>query len=97
MKLAEVVESGRVSDGKYIGSEQDFRYDIRRLEDIAKQQGTRRPRARSHYYLSAAKIYADLERDRDLFYRYLCPSFASRGDAAISEHRHLDTAAGMVL
>lgn len=81
----------RVNDGKYIGSEKDARYDIRRLVDIAKQLGTKRPRDRSNYYLSAARISFDVEDDRHFFYRYLCRSFASRGDAAVSENKHLDT------
>ncbi|MDE0012290.1 MAG: tetratricopeptide repeat protein [Candidatus Poribacteria bacterium] len=81
----------RVSEGKYTGSDKDFRYDISRLEDVAKQLGTRRPRDRGHYYLSAARIYFDLGGNQNLFYRYLCRSFASRGDAAVSENKHLDT------
>ena len=85
------IPPGRVNAGKYTGSEKDFRYDIGRLEDIAKQLGTRRPRERSHYYLSAARIYFDLGGNQNLFYRYLCRSFASRGDAAVSENKHLDT------
>ncbi len=85
------VSPDRVSEEKYTGSEKDFRYDIGRLEEIAKQLGTRRPRDRSSYYLSAARIYFDLEGNHNLFYRYLCRSFASRGDAAVSENKHLDT------
>ena len=81
----------RVSEGKYTGSEKDFRHDIARLEDVAKRLGTRRPRDRGHYYLSAARIYFDLETNHNFFYRYLCRSFASRGDAAVSENKHLDT------
>ena len=81
----------RVNEGKYIGSKKDFRHDIGRLEDIAKQLGTRRPRDRGHYYLSAARIYFDLEGNPNFFYRYLCRSFASRGDAAVGENKHLDT------
>ena len=87
----EGVPPGRVNDGKYTGSEKDVRYDIRRIEDIARQLGTRRPRDRSNYYLSAARIYFDMGDDRNFFYRYLCRSFASRGDAAVSENRSLDT------
>ena len=86
------VPPGRVNEGKYKGSQKDFRYDIGRLENIAKQSGTKRPRERSHYYLSAARICFDLGVGRDFFYRYLCRSFASRGDAAVSENKHLDTA-----
>ena len=85
------VSPDRVSEEKYTGSEKDFWYDIGRLEDVAKQLGTRRPRDRSSYYLSAARIYLDLEGNHNLFYRYLCRSFASRGDAAVSENKHLDT------
>ena len=81
----------RVKEGKYTGSKKDFRYDIGRLEDIAKQLGTRRPRERSYYYLSAARIYFDLGGNQNFFYRYLCRSFASRGDAAVSENKNLDT------
>lgn len=81
----------RVNEGKYIGSKKDFRHDVGRLEDIAKQLGTRRPRDRGHYYLSAARIYFDLEGNPNFFYKYLCRSFASRGDAAVSENKHLDT------
>ena len=81
----------RVNEGKYIGSKKDFRHDIGRLEDIAKQLGTRRPRDRGHYYLSAARIYFDLGGNPNSFYKYLCRSFASRGDAAVSENKHLDT------
>ena len=85
------VSPERVNAGKYTGSERDFRYDIGRLEDIAKQLGTRRPRERSDYYLSAARIYFDLGGNQNPFYLYLCRSFASRGDAAVSENKHLDT------
>ena len=81
----------RVREGKYTGSERDFRHDIERLEDVARQLGTRRPRDRGHYYLSASRIYFDLGTNRNFFYRYLCRSFASRGDAAVSENKHLDT------
>ncbi len=81
----------RVSEEKYMGSETDFRHDIKRLVDVATELGTRRPRDRSSYYLSAARIYFDLEGNHNLFYRYLCRSFASRGDAAVSENKHLDT------
>ena len=81
----------RVNEGKYTGSEKDFRYDIGRLEDVARQLGTKRARDRSHYYLSAARIYFDLGSNQNSFYRYLCRSFASRGDAAVSENKHLDT------
>ena len=85
------VSPERVSQGQYTGSEKDFRYDIGRLEEVARQLGTKRPRDRGHYHLSAARIYFDLGSNQNSFYRYLCRSFASRGDAAVSENKHLDT------
>lgn len=88
----EGVAPDRVKEGRYAGSEKYAQYDIERLEDIAKQFGTRRPRDRASYYLSAARISLDIGGDRDLFYRYLCRSFASRGDIVVIENRNLDTA-----
>ena len=85
------VSPEHVKESKYIGSKKDCRYDVNRLENFAKRLGTRRPRERSHYYLSAARIYYDIGDNQNYFYRYLCRSFASRGDAAASENRHLDT------
>ncbi|HLG79091.1 MAG TPA: tetratricopeptide repeat protein, partial [Ktedonobacteraceae bacterium] len=68
--------------------------DVRILEELASRLGTRRPRERAEYYLSAAKII--LEHDEwdeyNQLYRYLCRSFASRGDAAIIESKPPDTA-----
>lgn len=87
----EGIPTGRVKDGKYTGSKKDVRYDIERLDDIARQLGTKSPRDRSNYYLSASRIYVDVGDDRNFFYRYLCRSFASRGDDAVSENRNLDT------
>ena len=80
----------RVRDGKYIGSEKDVKSDIERLANIAKELGPSSPRERSNYNLSAAKIYFDVKDNRESFYRYLCRSFASRGDAAVIENRDLD-------
>ena len=89
----EAIQPDRLNEeGKYIGSETDVRFDIGRLDKIAREQGTRRPRARSNTYLTAARIYYDRKDNRNIFYRYLCRSFASRGDAAVSENSHLDTA-----
>ncbi len=87
----EGIPTGRVKDGKYTGSKKDVQYDTGRLDDIARQLGTKSPRDRSNYYLSASRIYVDVGDDRNFFYRYLCRSFASRGDAAVSENKHLDT------
>ena len=86
----EGIEAVRVNEGKYVGSDEDVQRDTKALEDFAKQLGTKRPHDRSNYYLSAARIYIDVGDDRDLFYRYLCRSFASRGDAAVTENRSLD-------
>ena len=86
------VEPNRIKEGKYTGSEANFRYDIRRLEESARSAGTRRPRERSDYCLSVASIYRDRdESDQTFFFRFLCRSFASRGDAAVSQRMHLDT------
>ena len=81
----------RVNEGKYIGSEKDSGDDIEELDKLAKQLGTRRPRDRSSYHLSSARIYFDRGDNRNFFYRYLCRSFASRGDDAAGENKHLDT------
>ncbi len=86
------VEPNRIKEGKYTGSEIDLRYDIKRLEESARHAGTRRPRERSEYCLSAASIYRDRDgSNQTLFFRFLCRSFASRGDAAVSQSMHLDT------
>ena len=87
----EGIPTGRVSNGKYTGSENEAGDDIQTLEDIAKQLGTKSPRDRSNYYLSAARIYVDVGENHNFFYRNLCRSFASRGDDAASENRNLDT------
>ncbi len=74
----------------YKGSLKDAHYDLERLEDFAKQQGTRRPSERADYYLTAAKI--EEKEKSNQFYQYLCRSFASKGDAAVREKKHLDVA-----
>lgn len=69
------------------------RGDIQKLEELAAELGTRRPRDRAGYYLSAAKIASLLEdEDPNQFYKYLCRSFASSGDAIVVDGRPLDTA-----
>ena len=86
------VEPNRIEEGKYTGSERNFRSDIKRVEDAARRAGTRRPLERSEYCLSAASIYRDRDGiDQTLFFRFLCRSFASRGDVAVSQNMHLDT------
>ncbi len=73
---------------------QDFsKSDIKKLDGLATELGTRRPKDRATYYLSAAKIVSMLDdEDPNLFYRYLCRSFASRGDSIVIEKKHLDSA-----
>ncbi|HPZ43825.1 MAG TPA: tetratricopeptide repeat protein [Bacillota bacterium] len=69
------------------------RTDIQKLEELATKSGTIRPRDRAGHYLSAAKIASIIdEEDPNQFYRYLCRSFASRGDAAVIENKPLDAA-----
>ncbi|MEP0825539.1 MAG: tetratricopeptide repeat protein, partial [Nitrososphaera sp.] len=79
-------------DGKqfYIGSRRDARHDIDRLEDIARQLGTRRPSERADYYLTAARISET--DDPNQFYQYLCRSFSSKGDSFVTENKPLDSA-----
>lgn len=67
--------------------------DICNLEQLANRSRTIRPRESASYYLSAAKIASSLEEvDPNQFYKYLCRSFASSGDAIVIEGRHLDAA-----
>lgn len=67
--------------------------DVQNLENLARQLGTRRPRERAEYYLSAAKILLTMEdSDPDEIYKYLGRSFASRADAAVAERNPLDAA-----
>lgn len=82
----------KVEDGEqvYVGTRRDARYDIERLEEIARQLGTRRPSERSDYYLTAAKISE--KDDPNRFYQYLCRSFASRGDSFVIENKPMDAA-----
>jgi len=89
----ERIEKDEKGIASYKGSERDAKFDIKRLEDVATQFGTRRPRERAGYYLSAAKITSIVEGESsNWFYRYLCRSFASRGDATIAEGKPLDAA-----
>ncbi len=70
------------------------RSDVRKLEELAIQLGTRNPRERSEYYLSAARIISEVEDwdDPRQIYKYLYRSFASRGDATVIENKPLDAA-----
>lgn len=66
--------------------------DIKNLENLATQLGTRRPKDRSAYYLSAARIISILDENDDpnQFYKYLGRGFASRGDAAVGQTKPLE-------
>lgn len=69
------------------------RNDILTLEQLATRSITIPPRERAGYYLSAARITSLLEdEDPNQFYKYLCRSFASSGDAIVVENRPLDAA-----
>jgi tetratricopeptide (TPR) repeat protein len=77
----------------HIQSQSFDRSDILTLEQLATRSRTIRPRERASYYLSAAKITSLLEdEDPNQFYKYLCRSFASSGDAIVVENRPLDAA-----
>ena len=78
---------------RYAGSEREAQSDLALLEDIARKLKTRIAHNRSSHYLSAARICLDIDKDRYSLHRYLCRSFASRGDAAVT-NKHLDTAKG---
>lgn len=74
---------------------QNFRTsDVKQLEELATRLGTSRPRDRAGYYLAAAKIISILEEGENPnhFYKYLCRSFASMGDACIIENNPPDSA-----
>lgn len=77
----------------HIQNQRFDRSDISTLEQLATRSRTIRPRERASYYLSAAKIILALEdEDTNQFYKYLCRSFASSGDAIVVENRPLDAA-----
>ena len=79
-----------VQEGKAKFNRRD---DVQPLEAFARQFGTRRPRERAEYYLSAAKILLSIEdSDPDDIYRFLGRSFALRADAAVAERKRLDAA-----
>lgn len=68
--------------------------DVDKLEKLATESRTYRPKERSGYYLSAAKIISLIEEwdDPNQFHKYLYRSFASRGDAAVIANSSLDIA-----
>ena len=67
--------------------------DIDFLERQATELRTSRPSERASNYLSAAKIISILEdEDPNRFYRFLCRSFASKGDDTVINSGNLDAA-----
>lgn len=85
----EGVPSDHVQENRFTRS------DVRLLEELATRLGTRRPRERADYYLSAARIISEhdeWEEEYNQLYKYLCRSFTSRGDAAVIENKPLDSA-----
>ena len=66
--------------------------DVEKLEELAKELGTARPRDRAAYYLSAVAILARyiLQVDSSCIYDYLRRYFASMGDAAWIDKRPAD-------
>ncbi len=82
----EGVEPSKLQSGT-LGSK-----DVEHLEDLAKRLGTRRPRERAAFYLSAAAILSrdSSEETAGRIYSYLRRYFASMGDAAWSDKRPAD-------
>ena len=68
------------------------RKDAARVANLAKQLGTKRPRDRAAYYLTAAALLHSDPRDGDLelIYDYLRRYFASMADASWFEKRPAD-------
>ncbi|HLA81904.1 MAG TPA: ATP-binding protein, partial [Thermoleophilia bacterium] len=68
--------------------------DVEHLQELAKELGTRRPRDRAAYYLSAASILSRQSSGEDddapRVYDYLRRHFASMGDAAWIDKRPAD-------
>jgi len=80
------VEPSRLSSGKFTLD------DVSRLEKLADQLGTQRPRDRAAYYLSAAAILRKVqpEEESQQFADFMQRYFISMGDAARLEQKHLD-------
>lgn len=86
------VDKSRLSeDGKYIGNEENKKFDIRKLEDTASTLRTRIAEERSNIYLNASKILFDLGEQENDFYKYMCRSFTSKGDNAVQVNNSIDT------
>lgn len=85
------IQEGEDGSKDFIGSKDDALYAISGLKEIARKLGPGRPRDRSEYYLSAARIAQKLDDNINSFYRYLYLSFTSRGNASVAENKHIDT------
>lgn len=79
---------------KKIQTQEFSERDVNNLENLAKDVRTKLPRERAAIYLSAAKILSIIKIDDDYkrFRNYLLRHFASMGDAAVKEGRHIDVA-----
>lgn len=88
------VPGTRVWEGKYVGNTKQGKRDIDKAVEDAKRQQTIRPEDRKKYYLTAARIYFDLEDYNDNLYRYLCRCYASMGDDARDKGLDLDIIRG---
>ena len=84
----------RIWEGKYVGNAEQGKKDIGRAVENAKRHQTIRPEDRKKNYLTAARIYFDLEDYNDDLYRYLCRCYASMGDDAKDKRLNLDTIRG---
>lgn len=69
--------------------------DVDILSFVANDVGASRPRERSQFFLSAAKILMELKGNETFpIRRQLCKFCASMGDACFTEGRHVDIARG---
>jgi tetratricopeptide (TPR) repeat protein len=67
--------------------------DIDMLNALAERLGTARPRERSQYYLSSAKIQMDLGETQEFRIRRSLRNFcAAMGDMCVAEEKHIDVA-----
>jgi tetratricopeptide (TPR) repeat protein len=86
------VDKSRLSEeGKYIGDDKEKRSDIKKLEDTASTLRSKIAEERSNIYLNAARIFFDLGEKNNHFYKYLCRSFASKGDNSVQSGHSSDT------
>lgn len=86
------VDKSRLSEeGKYIGNDNDRRFDIKKLEGIADTLKRKIAEERSNIYLNAARILFDLGEINNNFYIYMCKCFTSKADNAVESRNSPDT------